>query len=45
MELEDAIERAQSALISLQRPEGYWLGELEGNSTLCSDYMAFMHWS
>jgi squalene-hopene/tetraprenyl-beta-curcumene cyclase len=45
MGLEDAIKRAQSALFNLQRPEGYWLGELEGNSTLCSDYMAFMHWS
>ncbi|MBV8102740.1 MAG: squalene--hopene cyclase [Verrucomicrobia bacterium] len=45
MDLEDGIERAQSALFSLQRPEGYWLGELEGNSTLYSDYMAFMHWS
>jgi squalene-hopene/tetraprenyl-beta-curcumene cyclase len=45
MELEDVIECAQSALLNLQRPEGYWLGDLEGNSTLCSDYMAFMHWS
>ena len=31
--------------MNLQQPEGFWLGELEANSTLCSDYIAFMHWS
>jgi squalene-hopene/tetraprenyl-beta-curcumene cyclase len=45
IEIQDVIKRARSALLNLQRPEGYWVGELEGNSTLCSDYMAFMHWS
>ena len=40
-----AIRRAQTGLFKFQHPEGYWLGELEANSTLYSDYVAFMHWS
>ena len=43
--LEQAIARAQEHLISLQHPEGYWIGELIVDSTLCSDYVTFMHWS
>jgi squalene-hopene/tetraprenyl-beta-curcumene cyclase len=43
--LEQAITRAQENLISLQHPEGYWIGELIVDSTLCSDYVTFMHWS
>jgi hypothetical protein len=43
--LQAAIKRAQAVLFNLQHHEGYWLGELEANSTLCSDYVAFMHWS
>ncbi len=43
--LEQAITRAQQHLISLQNPEGYWIGELIVDSTLCSDYVTFMHWS
>jgi squalene-hopene/tetraprenyl-beta-curcumene cyclase len=43
--LKDAISRAQQNLISLQNPDGYWLGELIVDSTLCSDYITFMHWS
>ena len=43
--LEQAITRAQENLISLQHPEGYWIGELVVDSTLCSDYVTFMHWS
>ncbi len=43
--LKDAIYRAQQNLISLQDPDGYWLGELIVDSTLCSDYITFMHWS
>jgi squalene-hopene/tetraprenyl-beta-curcumene cyclase len=42
---EAAIKRAQTALFNLQHPDGFWLGELEANSTLCSDYVAFMYWS
>jgi squalene-hopene/tetraprenyl-beta-curcumene cyclase len=43
--LELAIHRAQANLLNLQQPEGFWLGEPEANSTLYSDYIAFMHWS
>lgn len=43
--LASAVFRAQSRLFGLQQPEGFWVGELEANSTLCSDYVAFMHWS
>ena len=43
--LKEAISRAQEHLISLQHPEGYWIGELIVDSTLCSDYVTFMHWS
>jgi squalene-hopene/tetraprenyl-beta-curcumene cyclase len=43
--LESAIRRAKIDLLNLQHPEGFWLGELEANSTLCADYLAFMHWS
>jgi squalene-hopene/tetraprenyl-beta-curcumene cyclase len=43
--LGQAVTRAQQHLISLQHPEGYWIGELIVDSTLCSDYVTFMHWS
>src|SRR5206468_10957286 len=32
-DLETAIERSQSYLLSLQKPEGYWVGELMTDST------------
>jgi squalene-hopene/tetraprenyl-beta-curcumene cyclase len=40
-----AIAKAQEHLLNLQSPEGYWVGELVVDSTLCSDYIAFMHWA
>ena len=43
--LGSAISRAQQHLLSLQSPDGYWIGELVVDSTLCSDYIAFMHWA
>jgi squalene-hopene/tetraprenyl-beta-curcumene cyclase len=43
--LKSAIAKAQNGLLNLQHPEGFWLGELGANSTLCSDYLAFTHWS
>ena len=27
-----------------QKPDGHWCGELLVDSTLCSDYVVFMHW-
>ena len=40
-----ALKHAQTALFKLQRPEGFWLGELDANPALYSDYVVFMHWS
>lgn len=37
--------RAQQNLLRLQHPEGYWCGELFVDSTLCSDYVLYMHWA
>src|SRR6202167_796018 len=39
------IERTQRHLLGLQKPEGYWVGELIVDSTLVSDVVAFMHWT
>ena len=41
--LEESLERAVSFLISLQYEEGYWLGELEADTTLESDYIFYLH--
>ncbi len=43
-ELDTTILRAQKNLLGLQKPEGYWVGELMVDSTLVSDMMAFHHW-
>ncbi len=42
--LDEAITRSQSYLLSEQKPEGYWIGELIVDSTLVSDMVAFYHW-
>jgi squalene-hopene/tetraprenyl-beta-curcumene cyclase len=41
--LEQAIERGADCLLSLQVDEGYWIGELEADSTLESDYIYYLH--
>jgi squalene-hopene/tetraprenyl-beta-curcumene cyclase len=38
-----AIERACSFLIWSQREEGYWIAELEADTTLESDYITYLH--
>ena len=43
-DLEAAIKRAQNHLLAIQKPEGYWVGELMVDSTLVSDMIAFHHW-
>src|SRR5437764_10397246 len=43
-DIQDAIERAQQNLLRQQRPDGHWCGELIVDSTLCSDFVLFMHW-
>ena len=42
--LDEAITRSQSYLLSEQKPEGYWVGELIVDSTLVSDMVVFYHW-
>jgi squalene-hopene/tetraprenyl-beta-curcumene cyclase len=39
----DAIERGVNHLLSLQAREGFWLGELEADTTLESDYVFYLH--
>jgi squalene-hopene/tetraprenyl-beta-curcumene cyclase len=34
-----ALHKAQSALLKLQHPDGYWVGELQGDSILESEYI------
>jgi squalene-hopene/tetraprenyl-beta-curcumene cyclase len=43
--LERAIKQSQSYLLSEQKPEGYWLGELMVDATLVSDMIAYHHWN
>src|SRR5256886_1417833 len=43
-ELSDAIARAQQNLLRQQHEDGHWCGELLVDSTLCSDFVLFMHW-
>ena len=38
-----AIERAQTLLLSTQEPDGHWVGELEADSTITSEYLLFGH--
>src|SRR5438093_1320088 len=41
--LDESIEAAVSFLVSLQHQNGYWLGELEADTTLESDYIFYLH--
>src|SRR5438309_2513094 len=43
-EILSATARAQENLLQQQKPDGHWCGELIVDSTLCSDYILFMHW-
>lgn len=41
--IQDAVERGVSHLLSLQANEGYWLGELQADTTLESDYIYYLN--
>ena len=41
--LPEVIQRAVDHLLSLQTPEGYWVGELEADTTLESDYIFYLY--
>jgi squalene-hopene/tetraprenyl-beta-curcumene cyclase len=40
-----ALAKSQQYLLSIQKPEGYWVGELMVDSTLVSDMVAYHHWA
>lgn len=42
---ETALRRSQDYLLNIQKPEGYWVGELMVDSTLVSDMVAYHHWN
>lgn len=42
--LNAAIERAQTKLLSLQNPNGYWVFELEADCTIPAEYIMMMHY-
>jgi squalene-hopene/tetraprenyl-beta-curcumene cyclase len=44
-DLDTALRRSREYLLSLQKPEGYWVGELMVDSTLVSDTIAYHHWN
>src|SRR5215813_10326414 len=39
-----AMAQAQANLLRQQKPDGHWCGELFVDSTLCSDYVLYLHW-
>jgi squalene-hopene/tetraprenyl-beta-curcumene cyclase len=41
--IDSAIERAQAQLLSCQAPDGHWVGELEADTTITSEYLLFCH--
>jgi squalene-hopene/tetraprenyl-beta-curcumene cyclase len=41
--LENAIERGREHLLSLQNDAGFWVGELEADTTLESDYIYYLY--
>lgn len=41
--LVQAINRSQTYLVSQQHADGHWVGELEANTTLTSEYIFFRH--
>jgi len=41
--LQDAIGRAQAHLLGQQAPDGHWIGQLEANTTITSEYLLLCH--
>ena len=42
-DLHDAIARAQAHLLDLQAPDGHWVGQLEANTTITSEFLLLCH--
>src|SRR6478752_7740202 len=45
VDLDKAVKRSQDYLLSQQKPEGYWVGELMVDATLVADTIAYHHWN
>ena len=43
-EFDTALKRSQNYLLNVQKPEGYWVGELMVDVTLIADLVAYHHW-
>jgi squalene-hopene/tetraprenyl-beta-curcumene cyclase len=43
-DLESAVKRSQEYLLSQQKPEGYWIGELIVDCTIVADSIVYHHW-
>lgn len=41
--VDQAIQRAQHHLLALQAPDGFWVGELEADTTITSEYLLLRH--
>ena len=41
--LDSAISRAQAFLLGAQAADGHWVGQLEANTTITSEYMLLCH--
>jgi squalene-hopene/tetraprenyl-beta-curcumene cyclase len=41
--VQDAISRAQDHLLSIQAPDGHWVGELEADRALTAEYLLLCH--
>jgi squalene-hopene/tetraprenyl-beta-curcumene cyclase len=41
--LDEAIARARARLLAMQHPDGFWVAELEADSTLTSEYLMLRH--
>ena len=41
--LDRAVEAATERLLSLQHPEGWWVGELESNATMVAQHLFWLH--
>ncbi len=42
--LRRAVERARQCLLDLQKPDGHWVGELQGDTILESEYILLLTW-
>ena len=42
-EVQPALEAARRYLLAIQRPDGHWCGELEGDTILESEYVLMLH--